>query len=111
MASESLNATFDETSVANANAAVDSYIDAIWAAVGGTPTDIQISLLMNVNTTDGGANEYIYKLRLTASNETATLLKAALDALTTEYEDVVTDSSLYDTIVTVDGSVKLTVNY
>lgn len=112
MASERIIATFDETTIANANAAVDSYIDAIWTAVGGTPTDIQINLKVSINAElTGDTTEYIYKLSLIASNETSALLKTALDALWTEFEDVATDSSLYDTINTVDGSVTLTVNY
>lgn len=112
MPSETLRATFDETSITDANAAVDSYIDAIWTAVGGSPTDIRINLTANMHTElTGDTTEYEYKLTLVASNETSTLLKAALDALWTEYEDVASDSSLYDTINTVDGSVVLTINY
>ena len=112
MASETLRASFDEATIANANAAVDLYIDAIWNAVGGTPTDIQIDLRANINAElTGDTDEYIYRLSLVASNETATLLKAALDALWLEYEDIASDSSLYDTINTVDGTVALIVNY
>jgi len=111
MATETLNASFAETTVANANTAIDTYIDAIWTAVGGTPTDIQITLSININSTSAATDAYIYRLTLTASNETSTLLKTALDAITTEFEDVCTDSSLFDTIVTVDGSVRLTVTY
>jgi len=112
MASETLRATFDETTLANANTAIDAYIDAIWAAVGGTPTDIQINLTININAElTGDTTEYVYSMKLVASNETSTLLKTALDALFAEYEDVASDSSLYDTINTVDGSVSITVNY
>ena len=112
MASETIRATFDETTIALANAAVDYYIDAIWNAVGGTPTDIQIDLKADINAElTGDTTEYVYKLRLVASNETSALLKTALDALWTEYEDVASDSSLYDTINTVDGTVVITVNY
>jgi len=112
MASETMSASFDETTVALANAAVDLYIDAIWNAVGGTPTDIQINLVANMNAElSGDTTEYSYKMTLVASNETSALLKTALDALWAEYEDVATDSSLYDTINTVDGTVRLTVNY
>ena len=112
MASETLRASFDETTIALANTAVDLYIDAIWNAVGGTPTDIQINLSANINAElTGDTTEYVYQLRLVASNETSALLKTALDSLWAEYEDVASDSSLYDTINTVDGSVALTVNY
>ncbi len=112
MASETLRASFDEATIALANAAVDLYIDAIWNAVGGSPTDIQINLNANINAElTGDSTEYVYTLKLVASNETSTLLKTALDALWLEYEDVASDSSLYDTINTVDGSVALTVNY
>lgn len=110
MATETLNATFDETSLANANTAVDLYIDAIAGAVG-TLTYIEIVLAANANTTDGNSGTYTYQMRLTANNETAALLKTALDGMWTAYGAVYTNSSLYDTIVTIDGTVRLTVTY
>jgi len=110
MATETLTASFDETTIALANAAVDYYIDAINSAVG-TLTHVAIILTANINSTDVSSNEYTYIMKLTANNETAALLKTALDGMWTEFEDVCSDSSLYDTIVTVDGTVKLTVTY
>ena len=110
MATETLNASFDETTIAAANTAVDLYIDAIAADVG-TLTYLEIAIAINLNTTDGGTGTYVYRLNLTANNETAALLKSALDGIWTEYEDVYTDSSLYSTLVTVDGSVRITATY
>ena len=110
MATETLNASFDETTIANANTAVDLYIDAIAGAVG-TLTHMEINLAASINSTDGGTGTYVYRLNLTANNETAALLKTALDGIWTEYEDVCTDSSLYSTIATVDGTVRITVTY
>jgi len=111
MAQENLTATFEETSIANANAAVEAYIDAICTAVGGTPTYVEINLAANINATDGNSGTYTYRMTLIANNETSTLLKDALDDLWIEFEEVCTDSSLYNTIVTVDGKVRLTVTY
>ena len=110
MATETLNASFDETTIANANAAVDLYIDAMNTAIG-TLTYFEINLAARINATDGNSGTYVYRLNLTANNETAALLKAALDGIWTEYEEVCSLSSLYDTIVTVDGTVRLTVTY
>ena len=110
MATETLNASFDETTIALANAAVDFYIDAIANAVG-TLTYIEISLTANINATDGSTGTYVYRLILTANNETTALLKPALDGIWTEYEEVCTLSSLYSTIATVSGTVRLTVTY
>ena len=112
MATETVRASFDETTMTLANAAIDLYIVAIWAAVGGTPTDVQINLTININAElTGDTTEYVYSMKLVASNETADLLYAALDTLTTAFETLVTSSSLYDTINTVDGSVAITVTY
>ena len=110
MATETLNVSFDETTIANANTAIDLYIDAIATAVGAL-TYIEINLAANLNTTDGGTGTYVYRLNLTANNETADLLKNALDGIWAEYEDVYTDSSLYSTLVTVDGTVRITATY
>ena len=110
MATETCTASFDESTIAAANTAVDLYIDAIAGAVG-TLTYIEMVLVANINATDGGTGTYTYVMRLTANNETAALLKTALDGMWTEYEDVCSDSSLYSTIATVDGTVKLTVTY
>ena len=110
MATETLNATFDETTIAAANTAVDFYIDAIANAVG-VLTYIEINLSANINATDGSTGTYVYRLNLTANNETTALLKPALDDIWTEYGELCTLSNLYSTIATVDGTVRLTVTY
>jgi len=110
MATESLTATFDETTIALANTAVDFYIDAINNAVASI-TYIEISIAINLNTTDGSTGTYVYRLNLTANNETAALLKPALDGIWAEFGDVYLNSNLYSTLVTVDGNVRLTVTY
>ena len=110
MATETLNASFAETTIALANAAVDFYIDAINNAVASI-TYIEVALAANINSTDGNSGTYVYRLNLAANNETAALLKTALDTLWTPFETLCTLSSLYDTIVTVDGNVRLTVTY
>ena len=111
MAIETCRATFNETTRADADAAVDAYIDAIWTAVGGTPTYIEIDLSANINATDGNTGTYIYKMRITANNENSTLLEAALADLFTEFGELCTLSSLYDTIATIDGSASIAVTY
>ena len=110
MATETLNASFDETTLDLANTAVDYYIDAINSAVG-TLTYIEISLTLNINATDGSTGTYTYQMRLVANNETAALLATNLDGLWTAYALVCSNSSLYSTVATVDGNVRLTVTY
>jgi len=102
-----INGSFDKTTFALANTAVDDLIDAAFSI--GTPTELEISLSFNVRGDTGAGVEWTYGFSLRARNYHATTvnttLKNNLDPVWTEWEDVVTDSGKYSTVERVWGTV------
>lgn len=102
--------TWDESSIANANAALDYILDAA-ANVAGSVTTIHVDAIAWIRATDGSTGKYNYMMRIVASSNAAATLKTQLDSLWTEYEDMCTGSGKYSTISTVDGRAVVTVDY
>ena len=98
--------------LANANTAIDAYIDAIYAAanVSYTPGAIVLVLDMTVAATDDATSQnHIFRMTVRASAYDT--LKTNLDELFAEIEDAVTDCGDFDLITTITGVTRLTLTY
>lgn len=110
MGQETGGGSFNETSVANANSAIDEYIDAVWAVVGSSQDSVVLGATIYIEATKTG-DRFVYRMSITVEAVNSSTLKTNLDSLTTEFEDMVTDSGHADTIASVYGGCRITVNY
>jgi len=111
MSQSRVEGTWDaESSIANANTALDKILDAA-ADIAGSVTTIHVDAEAWIRATDGSTGKYNYKLGIVASSNAVATLKTNLDSLWLEYEDMCTGSAKYSTISTVDGRAIVTVDY
>ena len=101
---------WNESSIANADAALDDVIDAA-AAIAGSVTVIHVDAIMWIRATDGSTGKYNYMTRVVASSNASATLKTNLGLLWVEFEDMCTDSGKYSTIASVDGQAIVTIDY
>ena len=113
MATMTSRSAFSATTVTEANLAIDSYIDGIYAAAnaGYTPGAIVMVLNMEIVSDTGDTTTYTSKMRVTARASAYGTLKTNLDSLTTEMEDMVTINGDFDEVTGVTGTVTLTLTY
>jgi len=107
MGSNVMEATFTETTLANAETAIDAYIAAIWAAVGASQDNITVDLEMLVVASDDSTS-YTFHFDTILYDTTATLVLAMIGDYMIGVAATV-DESDFDAITAVTGTVEITV--
>lgn len=107
-----ITGTFAEDSFTNAITTIADFVDASFGI--GTPTQMTVNVEISVVATDNG-NSFTYTFNMTFHVYHATTVQdkvgTNLDAVMTEWEDIITDSGKYVNIASgaVSGSVSVVV--